>query len=83
MNLTMGLRISNWSEDLIISNPNTNSDGSRLLESGEISDYVFLLSRTYRKSLSLQNLPITIIYPEMVAEKFPYFTYDKVSDHVN
>ena len=35
----------------------------------------------YWKSISQQNLPVTIKYPEMEAEKLPYFTHDKLPDH--
>ncbi|WP_141691617.1 Piwi domain-containing protein [Rhodohalobacter halophilus] len=34
---------------------------------------VYRFSRLYWKSVSQQNLPVTIKYPEMLAEKFPYF----------
>jgi len=34
---------------------------------------VYQFSRIYWKSLTQQNLPITIKYPEMIAEIFPYF----------
>jgi len=34
----------------------------------------------YWKSVSQQNLPVTLAYPEMVAEIFPYFKYDKLPD---
>lgn len=39
----------------------------------ELIDQVYQFSRVYWKSLSQQNLPVTIKYPEMVAEMFPYF----------
>lgn len=39
----------------------------------ELLDQVYQFSRVYWKSLSQQNLPVTIKYPEMVAEMFPYF----------
>lgn len=34
---------------------------------------VYQFSRLYWKSVSQQNLPVTIKYPEMVAEMFPWF----------
>ncbi len=40
---------------------------------GELLDQVYQFSRVYWKSLIQQNLPVTIKYPEMVAEMFPYF----------
>ncbi len=36
-------------------------------------DQVYQFSRMYWKSVKQQNLPVTIKYPEMVAEIFPYF----------
>ena len=39
----------------------------------ELIDQVYQFSRMYWKSLRQQNLPVTIKYPEMVAEMFPYF----------
>ena len=35
-------------------------------------------SRMYWKSISQQNLPVTIKYPEMVAETYPFFQSDKL-----
>lgn len=43
-------------------------------------DQVYQFSRMYWKSVSQQNLPVTLAYPEMVAEIFPYFKYDKLPD---
>ncbi len=40
---------------------------------GTLITQVYRFSRLYWKSVSQQNLPVTIKYPEMVAEKFPYF----------
>ena len=39
----------------------------------DLVDQVYQFSRMYWKSVSQQNLPVTIKYPEMVAEIFPYF----------
>jgi Piwi domain len=41
-------------------------------------DQVYQFSRMYWKSVSQQNLPVTLAYPEMVAEIYPYFRYDKI-----
>ena len=46
----------------------------------QLSDQVYQFSRMYWKSVSQQNLPVTIKYPEMVAEIFPFFTHDKLPD---
>lgn len=43
-------------------------------------DQVYQFSRMYWKSVSQQNLPVTLAYPEMVAAIFPYFKYDKLPD---
>jgi hypothetical protein len=39
----------------------------------DIVDQVYQFSRLYWKSVSQQNLPVTIKYPEMLAEIFPHF----------
>ena len=55
-----------------------------LLEEKELVDLlidqVYQLSRMCWKSVSQQNLPVTLAYPEMVAEMFPYFKYAKLPD---
>ncbi|OJV35274.1 MAG: hypothetical protein BGO29_12760 [Bacteroidales bacterium 36-12] len=40
----------------------------------ELLDQIYQFSRMYWKSVSQQNLPITIKYPEMVAEIVPHFS---------
>lgn len=47
----------------------------------ELIDQVYQFSRMYWKSVSQQNLPVTIKYPEMVAEIFAYFTHEKLPEH--
>lgn len=42
----------------------------------ELIDQVYQFSRMYWKSVKQQNLPVTIKYPEMVAEMFPHFESD-------
>lgn len=39
----------------------------------QLVDQVYQFSRMYWKSVKQQNLPVTIKYPEMVAEIFPHF----------
>jgi len=39
----------------------------------QLVEQVYQFSRIYWKSVTQQNLPVTIKYPEMVAQKFPYF----------
>ena len=46
----------------------------------QLVDQVYQFSRMYWKSTNQQNLPVTIKYPEMVAEIYPYFTHDKLPD---
>jgi hypothetical protein len=57
-----------------------NSTHEELLEDkgliNELIDQVYQFSRMYWKSVRQQNLPVTIKYPEMVAEIFPYFEKD-------
>ena len=43
-------------------------------------DQVYQFSRMYWKSVRQQNLPITIKYPEMVAEIFPHFQGNNIPD---
>lgn len=45
---------------------------------GQLIDQVYQFSRMYWKSISQQNMPVTTIYPEMVAEIFPHFGSDKL-----
>lgn len=44
----------------------------------ELTDQVYQFSRMYWKSVSQQSLPVTICYPEMVAEIFPHFESDTI-----
>jgi hypothetical protein len=39
----------------------------------DLIDQVYQFSRMYWKSVRQQNLPVTLKYPEMVAEIFPHF----------
>ena len=47
---------------------------------GELIDQVYQFSRMYWKSISQQNLPVTTIYPEMVAKIFPYFDREELPE---
>lgn len=42
----------------------------------DLMDQVYQFSRMYWKSVSQQSLPVTTLYPEMVAQMFPYFEND-------
>lgn len=42
-------------------------------ETQRLVEQVYQFSRIYWKSVTQQNLPVTIKYPEMVAQIFPYF----------
>jgi hypothetical protein len=46
-------------------------DNPQLIQ--ELTDQVYQFCRMYWKSVSQQSLPVTICYPEMVAEIFPHF----------
>jgi len=46
----------------------------------ELLDQVYQFSRMYWKSVSQQNLPVTIKYPEMVAEMLPHFEGNEIPD---
>jgi hypothetical protein len=46
----------------------------------ELLDQVYQFSRMYWKSVRQQNLPVTIKYPEMVAEMFPHFESNEIPD---
>lgn len=48
----------------------------------ELIDQVYQFSRIYWKSVSQQNLPVTIKYPEMVAEIAPFFTGGDLPDNM-
>lgn len=43
-------------------------------------DQVYQFSRMYWKSVAQQKMPVTILYPQMVAEIFPYFKTPVLSD---
>ncbi len=58
------IKISTANEDYAITMPIVR----------ELLDQVYQFSRMYWKSVSQQNLPITIKYPEMVAEIVPHFS---------
>lgn len=44
-------------------------------------DQVYQFSRMYWKSTRQQNLPVTIKYPEMVAEMFPHFKANEIPEY--
>lgn len=46
----------------------------------ELLEQVYQFSRLSWQSVSIQSLPVTIKYPEMVAEKFPYFEEDTMPE---
>lgn len=51
-------------------------EDEKLIET--LIDQVYQFSRMYWKSVSQQNTPVTIAYPEMVAKMFAYFKYDYI-----
>lgn len=46
----------------------------------DLINQVYQFSRIYWKSVRQQNLPVTIKYPEMVAEMFPYFSGNEIPE---
>ena len=46
----------------------------------QLIDQVYQFSRIYWKSVKQQNLPVTIKYPEMVAEMAPNFEGESVPE---
>jgi hypothetical protein len=46
----------------------------------ELIDQVYQFSRMYWKSVRQQNLPVTIKYPEMIAQIAPHFSGDDIPD---
>jgi hypothetical protein len=55
---------------MFASDPKLLADGKLIKD---LIDQVYQFSRMYWKSVRQQNLPVTIKYPEMVAEIFPHF----------
>ncbi len=46
----------------------------------DLIDQVYQFSRMYWTSVTQQNLPVTVKYPEMVAEKYPHFESNLIPD---
>jgi len=53
-------------------------DDMNLVE--QLIDQIYQFSRMYWKSTDQQSLPVTIKYPEMVAQIYPHFEHDKLPD---
>ena len=64
-----------------IHSPNASESLDQNTISGLI-DQVYQFSRIYWKSVRQQNLPVTIKYPEMVAQIAPYFTAGSLPDNM-
>ena len=58
----------------VITNGSKTDNQVSLSEVKEMLNQVYQFSRMYWKSVKQQNLPITIKYPEMVAEIVPHFS---------
>ncbi|MEI6122706.1 MAG: Piwi domain-containing protein [Bacteroidota bacterium] len=60
------------------------STDEKLLEDNklinDLIDQVYQFSRMYWTSVTQQNLPVTVKYPEMVAEKYPHFESNNIPD---
>jgi hypothetical protein len=65
---------------LKISSPN-NEEELDSFEIKKLIEQVYQFSRLYWKSLRQQNVPITIKYPEMVAEIAPHFESGNIPPH--
>lgn len=48
----------------------------------ELLQQVYQFSRIYWKSVSQQNMPVTIMYPKMLAEIMPHFQQKGVTEHI-
>ncbi len=48
----------------------------------ELLQQVYQFSRIYWKSVSQQNMPVTIMYPKMLAEIMPHFSQKGVTEHI-
>jgi hypothetical protein len=63
---------------------NIKSTDEKLLENAklfnDLIEQVYHFSRMYRTSVTQQNLPVTVKYPEMVAEKYPHFESNNIPD---
>jgi hypothetical protein len=63
---------------------NIQSTDEKLLENAklinDLIDQVYQFSRMYWTSVTQQNLPVTVKYPEMVAEKYPHFESNNIPD---
>lgn len=58
----------------VVTNGSKEENQATLSEVKEMLNQVYQFSRMYWKSVKQQNLPITIKYPEMVAEIVPHFS---------
>lgn len=61
------------------------SDNTRPIDTKiikELIDQVYQFSRIYWKSVKQQNLPVTIKYPEMVAQIAPHFTNGNIPTNI-
>lgn len=67
---------------LTIACPNRNDEiDTRVVQ--QLIDQVYQFSRIYWKSVKQQGLPVTIKYPEMIAEIMPHFTDKTVYSESN
>jgi len=58
----------------VVTNGSKEDNQANMPEVREMLNQVYQFSRMYWKSVKQQNLPITIKYPEMVAEIVPHFS---------
>ena len=60
------------------SNNNTNRLDGQIVK--DIITQVYQFCRLYWKSVKMQNVPITIAYPELVAKYVPHFSYEELPE---
>lgn len=66
---------------LTITSANTNTEGYLTKEDTiDIITQVYQFCRLYWKSVKMQNVPITIAYPELVAEFVPHFNDENLPE---
>jgi hypothetical protein len=61
------------------------SDSTRQIDTNTVQqliDQVYQFSRIYWKSVKQQNLPVTIKYPEMVAQIAPHFNGGNIPPNI-
>ena len=66
---------------LTITSGTSNNKSISQTTANDIITQVYQFCRLYCRSVKMQNVPITIAYPEIVARCVPYFTSGELSDY--